>query len=185
MDELVEFLARRLVDDPDAVRVEREEREDALVLHLHVGPADVGKPHGLDGSFVVEGASDDPARYAVGATVLVDGVPARVEETKRASRRLVVRLDRRVERGATIEVPRDALPPAEQGSYYVFELVGLSVVEEGGRELGSVRDVVPYAANDVLELDSGTLLPLVEDCVLEVDVDGGRIVVAPGFADPD
>ena len=34
--ELLEYLARELVDEPDAVRVEREEREDALVLHLHV-----------------------------------------------------------------------------------------------------------------------------------------------------
>ena len=38
-------------------------------------------------------------------------------------------------------------------------------------------------ANDVLELDSDLLLPLHEACVLEVDVDGGRIVVARGFAD--
>jgi hypothetical protein len=47
--ELVEFLARSLVDDPDAVRVEREEREDALVLHLHVAPDDVGKVIGRQG----------------------------------------------------------------------------------------------------------------------------------------
>ena len=49
MSELVEFLARRLVDDPDAVRVEREEREDALVLRLHVAPGDVGKVVGRQG----------------------------------------------------------------------------------------------------------------------------------------
>jgi predicted RNA-binding protein YlqC (UPF0109 family) len=47
--ELVEFLARSLVDDPDAVRVEREERDDALVLHLHVAPDDVGKVIGRHG----------------------------------------------------------------------------------------------------------------------------------------
>jgi predicted RNA-binding protein YlqC (UPF0109 family) len=47
--ELVEFLARSLVDDPDAVRVEREERDDALVLHLHVAPDDVGKVIGRQG----------------------------------------------------------------------------------------------------------------------------------------
>jgi predicted RNA-binding protein YlqC (UPF0109 family) len=47
--ELVEFLARQLVDEPDAVRVEREERDDALVLHLHVAPADVGKVIGRQG----------------------------------------------------------------------------------------------------------------------------------------
>ena len=47
MAELVEFLARSLVDDPDAVRVEREERDDALVLHLP--PDDVGKVIGRQG----------------------------------------------------------------------------------------------------------------------------------------
>ena len=49
MEELVEFLARRLVDDPDAVRVEREERDDAIVLHLHVAPEDVGTVIGRQG----------------------------------------------------------------------------------------------------------------------------------------
>lgn len=49
MVELVEFLARRLVDNPDAVRVEREEREDAVVFHLHVAPEDVGKVIGRQG----------------------------------------------------------------------------------------------------------------------------------------
>ena len=52
MSELVEFLARRLVDDPDAVRVEQEERDDALVLHLHVAPNDVGKVVGRQGRIV-------------------------------------------------------------------------------------------------------------------------------------
>ena len=49
MAELVEFLARSLVDEPDAVRVEREERDDALVLHLRVAEDDVGKVIGRQG----------------------------------------------------------------------------------------------------------------------------------------
>ena len=49
MAELVEFLARSLVDEPDAVRVEREDRDDALVLHLHVAEGDVGKVIGRQG----------------------------------------------------------------------------------------------------------------------------------------
>jgi uncharacterized protein len=52
LSELIEFLARRLVDDPDAVRVEQEERDDALVLHLHVAPSDVGKVVGRQGRIV-------------------------------------------------------------------------------------------------------------------------------------
>jgi uncharacterized protein len=47
--ELLEYLARQLVDDPEAVRVEEEEREDALVLRLYVAKEDVGKVIGRQG----------------------------------------------------------------------------------------------------------------------------------------
>lgn len=43
------YLAQRLVDDPDAVRVEEEERDDALVLRLHVAKDDIGKVIGRQG----------------------------------------------------------------------------------------------------------------------------------------
>jgi 16S rRNA processing protein RimM len=82
-------------------------------------------------------------------------------------------------------VPRDALPQLPEDEYYAFQLVGLGVEEEGGRQLGRVADVLNYPANDVLELDSGVSLPLVEACVRQVDLAGGRIVVAQGFADPE
>jgi 16S rRNA processing protein RimM len=96
----------------------------------------------------------------------------------------VIKLDREARRGTELEVSRVSLRPAEEGSYYVFQLVGLAVVEEGGRELGRVADVAPGVANDVLELDTRLALPMVEDCVREIDLDAGRIVVAPGYADP-
>jgi predicted RNA-binding protein YlqC (UPF0109 family) len=47
--DLLEWLARHLVDDPESVRVETEEREDAVVFHLHVAPNDVGKVIGRQG----------------------------------------------------------------------------------------------------------------------------------------
>jgi 16S rRNA processing protein RimM len=143
----------------------------------------VGKSHGLDGSFVVEQASEAPERFKVGAELFVAGELAKVVSSRQARGRPVIRLDRRVERGATLEIPRDALEPAGEDEYYVFQLVGLSVEEEGGGELGTVVDVAPGVANDVLELDTGLLLPMVEDCVRQVDVTAKRIVVAPGFAD--
>jgi 16S rRNA processing protein RimM len=144
----------------------------------------VGKPHGVDGSFFVEGASDAPERFATGATLLVDGSPAEVAVSKRgAGGRPVIKLDRPVARGATLAVRRDELPEPGEDTYYVFQLVGLLVEEEGGRSLGTVIEVENGPANDTLELDSGLLLPLVESCVLDVDLGAGRIVVARGFAD--
>jgi 16S rRNA processing protein RimM len=145
----------------------------------------VGRPHGRDGSFVVEDASDDPERFVPGATLRAGDVTVTVEERKRAGGRLVVRLDRPIARGTELAVPRSELPPAAPDSYYVFQLVGLEVVEEGGRRLGAVVDVAPGVANDALELDSGLALPLVEACVREVDLEARRILVAPGFTPGD
>jgi predicted RNA-binding protein YlqC (UPF0109 family) len=50
--DLVQFLARGLVDDPDAVRVEAVERDGELVLQLRVAPEDVGKVIGRKGRMV-------------------------------------------------------------------------------------------------------------------------------------
>jgi uncharacterized protein len=47
--ELLTYVAQQLVDDPDAVRVEEEERDDAIVLRLYVAKEDVGKVIGRQG----------------------------------------------------------------------------------------------------------------------------------------
>ena len=52
MAELLEYLARRLVDKPDEVRVERIEEEDTIVLRLHVAEADRGQVIGRGGRMV-------------------------------------------------------------------------------------------------------------------------------------
>jgi 16S rRNA processing protein RimM len=143
----------------------------------------VGRPHGIDGSFFIEQPSDDARWWKPGARFLAGGHVAEVVAARRSSGRPVVKLDRQVERGALIEVERDALPPTAEDEYYAFQLVGLVVVEETGRELGSVQVVMPGVANDVLELDSGVLLPMIEDCVRAVDLEAARITVAAGFAD--
>ena len=49
MAELLEWIVRRLVDEPDAVRVERQKRDDTIVFRLQVAPDDVGKVIGRQG----------------------------------------------------------------------------------------------------------------------------------------
>lgn len=143
----------------------------------------VGKPHGLAGAFFVEQASDDPERFATGTRLLVEGSPAVVIESKRSRGRPVIRLDRDVDRGARLQVSRGELSAPAVDSYYVTDLVGLEAVEDGGPALGRVTDVSPGVANDVIELDSGLALPFVAACVLQVDLEARRIVIAPGFSD--
>ena len=136
----------------------------------------VGKPHGLKGAFFVERPSEDSERFAVGATVLVNGVAAAVVESKVSGGRPVIRLDCEVTRGAELQIERTQLPPLPEDTYYAFQL--------GGRKLGRIKEVVSGVANDVLELDSGLALPMVEDCISLVDLAAARIVVHTGFAEP-
>jgi 16S rRNA processing protein RimM len=142
----------------------------------------VGRPHGLDGAFVVDGASDDDRRWKVGATLLVDGEPATVTLTRRVGgRRRAIKLDRAVERGASLAIPVSELPAPPPDSYYAFQLVDLTAVEEGGRDLGRVVDVVPGVANDNLELEDGRLVPLIDDAIASIDLDARRVVITRGF----
>jgi ribosomal 30S subunit maturation factor RimM len=115
--------------------------------------------------------------------LVVDDGEVLVVASKRAGGRPVVRVDRELPRGSVLSVRREDLAPPEAGSYYVADLAGLAVEEEGGRALGHVHEVTQGVANDVLELDSGLSLPLHEACVLDVDLKRRTIVVARGFAD--
>jgi uncharacterized protein len=49
VEELLDYLARNLVDRPDEVRVERTERDGTVVLRLHVAEDDIGKVIGRQG----------------------------------------------------------------------------------------------------------------------------------------
>jgi 16S rRNA processing protein RimM len=143
----------------------------------------VGRPHGIDGAFFVEAPSDDERWWKTGARFLAGGTPVEVVAHRSSSGRPVIKVEPPTQRGALLEVDRADLPDTGPDEYYAFELVGLSVVEETGRALGTVKAVAPGVANDVLDLDSGALLPMVEDCVRSVDLEARRITVAEGFAD--
>lgn len=72
MDELVRFIARSLVEDPDAVQVETKQDGDCTVIELHVAPGDMGKVIGRQGRIakairtVVKAASArEHGKYAV------------------------------------------------------------------------------------------------------------------------
>ena len=149
---------------------------------MRVAIGKVGRPHGIDGAFFVEQPSDDARWWKTGARFLAGGTPVEVIAHRTSSGRPVIKVEPPAERGALLEVDRADLPPTADDEYYAFELAGLEVVEENGRALGKVTAVTAGVANDVLELDTGVLLPMVEECVRHVDLEGGRIVVADGFA---
>ena len=83
--------------------------------------------------------------------------------------------------GQLVAVPRSALPPLPEGrEYYWQDLIGMAVVDTGGRSLGSVRELLPTGAHDVLVVEAGereVLIPFVEVFVVDVDLTARRILV--------
>ena len=82
-------------------------------------------------------------------------------------------------KGATIAVPREALPEPEPGRYYWADLVGAEVVNRSGASLGKVDKVFHNGAHDVIEVqgERNRLLPWVEGVIEKVDPDAMRIEV--------
>ena len=79
-------------------------------------------------------------------------------------------------KGADLFVSREDAIPLEEGEYFVADLIGLSIEDEDGREIGTLKDVISAPANDVyvmqhLERDKEVLLPAIKQCILNVDME--------------
>lgn len=85
-------------------------------------------------------------------------------------------------RGAQLYLPTSAFPPLGPDEYYQWQLLGLQVVTEAGRDLGTIERVHFYPANDVYETPVA-LIPAVADFVVSVDLEAGRLTVrdVPGL----
>jgi 16S rRNA processing protein RimM len=120
----------------------------------------VGRPHGRDGSFQVEGAAHP---LPLGETVVVGGRPRKIERRAGTDQRPLVRLsdvdDPRPLRGEPLLVDEELA----EDEWLAADLVGLSVP---GR--GRVRRVLDGPSCSVLELDDGTLVPFVSDAIRSV-----------------
>ena len=162
----------------------------------------IGRPHGVRGEVTIEVRTDDPVdRFAPGTRLATDPPergPLTVERARRHADRMLLALDgvgvrdaAEDLRGTYLVIDSADLPALDDpDEFHDHELRGLAVVTAGGAPVGVVDDVT-HLGQDVLVIrrDDGTeaLVPFVREIVPEVDVAGGRIVIAPpaGLLDPD
>jgi 16S rRNA processing protein RimM len=91
-------------------------------------------------------------------------------------------------KGFYIEIPRDEVRPLPEGSYYIFQLVGLDVYESDNY-LGKLHDVLKTGGNDVYAVrtpeNKEIYLPAIKSVILNIDLDHGRVEVKvpPGLLD--
>ncbi|MEM7058864.1 MAG: ribosome maturation factor RimM [Pseudomonadota bacterium] len=83
-------------------------------------------------------------------------------------------------KGTRLYAPRDRLPALPDDEFYHADLIGLSVVDTGGADLGKVRAVHDFGAGDVLEVlgpdRRELMLPFTREAVPTVDLTAERIV---------
>ena len=166
----------------------------------------IGKAHGLRGDVTINVRTDEPdRRFAPGATLVVEapqGSATRLRTLTVASTRwhsgvLLARFeelpDRTAAEGARgillyATVPADETPE-DPDEFYDHQLVGLAAYDLDGTAIGEVTGLV-HGAQDLLAIKANdgraTLVPFVKALVPEVDVAGGRVVVAdrPGLVAP-
>jgi 16S rRNA processing protein RimM len=151
--------------------------------------------HGIKGEVVIQASTERPEDVAAyGPLCDAEGRQAVLIESARATGKgVVARLagitDRNAAealKGTDLYVPRDRLPAAAEGEYYVSDLIGLEACDPSGMSIGRVVDVPNYGAGDLLEIDPGNgrptlLVTITETTVPEIDVAAHRIVVVmPG-----
>ena len=76
----------------------------------------------------------------------------------------------------------ETLHPLDKGKYYLFQLIGCSVVTKGGDSAGSVKDILFIEGNDLLVVEKGgqeVFVPFTESICIGIDLKGKKIVIDP------
>ena len=167
----------------------------------------IGKPHGLRGEVTVDVRTDEPERrFARGSTLRAEPPPGSASPLRRVTvggsrwhqSVLLVTFEELTDRG-TAESARGILlhttvpgdeSPEDPDEFYDHQLVGLAAFDVDGTPLGTVSGLVHGGAQDLLRIATPdgreALVPFVKALVPEVDVPGGRVVIAdrPGLVTP-
>ena len=148
--------------------------------------ARVLRAKGLAGGVRVEVLTDVPERLAKGASLYLDGETAArsVTRVEIGGRVPVVYLSGITDRrgaeaiaGRFLEADAPRLP---EGSYYWHQLEGLRVLDESGRQVGTLVEVFRAGGNEVYRVVDGTrerLVPALRSVVVGIDLDAGTMTV--------
>ena len=148
------------------------------------------RPHGIHGEMIMDIHTEFPERLRAGTKVLVgeEYKPMTIASTRPHGTGMLVAL-----RGLTnpdevgrlrntwVYVPTKDRPPLPDGKLYQHQILGLRVVTDNGRNLGTLTEIIVTGANDVYVVKAKdgkeVLLPAIKDVILGYDLPNGEIKV--------
>lgn len=147
-------------------------------------------PFGIRGEVKILVLTDFPERFERGREIVLnldnERRKAKIESSRPHAGVMLVKLegvdtrdDAEQLRNAEIVIDRSEVAKLEEGRFYVFDIIGLKVVTEDGRELGTINEVLQGGANDVYCTDTGLCIPALKDVVVKVDIENGVMVIRP------
>ncbi len=144
--------------------------------------------HGIRGEIKIQPWCDDPIIFNELEYIYLDDERYRVLKTRLHKNCEIVAVeginninDAELLRNKIVTVPREALGELPEGVYYVADLLGLEVRTTDGKILGKIGDVIRTGSNDVYQVKcpgrKDILIPVIEEAVREVNIDGGYVIV--------
>ncbi len=160
----------------------------------------ITQTHGLKGEVKVFPTTDDPMRYKSLKDVIVDTGKEKIDmeiSSVRFQKNLVIVKFKGIDdindiekyKKSEIYVTRENAVPLEENEYYIADLIGLKVYSDEDEELGQIKDVLQTGANDVYIIKKAgaedLLIPAIKDCIKEVNIEEGTMLVhlLPGLRD--
>jgi 16S rRNA processing protein RimM len=152
----------------------------------------VTRAHGVRGEISVTVLTDFPERFETTDWVYLgnelEADPYRLEKHRWHRDNVLLTLAGITDRtqaeqlvGQLVQVPVEEAVPLPEGSYYLYQLIGLQVVTSAGQKLGVITSILETGANDVYVITTDRqeeiLLPAIPDVIKGIDLKQGQMVV--------
>ncbi len=157
---------------------------------LEVGK--IANTHGLRGEVKVAVWMDYPEEFEALETVYLktrkETLKLTVKNVRYQKNNLIVKFAEfndinEVEqyKNCVLYADRDELGELPEGVHYIVDLIGLEVYNEEGEKLGVIADVINNGASDIYDVKregkKNLLLPVIDEVVKEIDIEGGKVTV--------
>lgn len=161
-------------------------KDDTLIALGHIQ-----KPRGLRGELTVWLYQTGSKSFRQGLHVLIktdnDSLDTTIEYVKQIGSRLYVKF-KSIDKRETAEVYKNGelfckfsfLSKKETNEYFIFNLIGLKIIDDNGEDFGTIKDVRSFPANDVLVIESEQdeiLVPMVKQFIDSISIDKGFVKV--------